>query len=99
MPWLDEADSYQAALMNHMLYSGDAIEPTLIEFWKRILADGISNAVLVPWKGIAFDILERQYEEDEKAYLHAAFVDGSNKNCKGISQYFLKSDHYTCLHD
>lgn len=98
MPWLDEPDSYQSGLMNHNLYSGDAIEPALIEFWTRILDDAIANARVIPWKYIALDILERQYEEDEKAYLHAAFVDGANKNCKGVSQYFLRHEHYTCLH-
>ena len=99
MPWLDEPDSYQPGLVNHCLYSGDAIETTLKEFWTRILTDAVSNAMVVPWKQIGFDILERQYEEDGQAYLHAAFVDTANKSCKGVSQYFLKSDHYTCLHD
>jgi hypothetical protein len=99
MRWISECDARNGTLMHHVLVlpSGKPIGPAYAELWKRMLSDGRAHAATSGWASLAVEIFERQSETDGHGFLHARFRDGQRKPCRGISQYFLRSDAFTCL--
>jgi hypothetical protein len=101
MQWTDEADSKDPNLNHHALAlaPNEPLAPAFVEFWRRILSDGCSNAVVSEWRSLAIDIAERQSEPDTQGAVRAVFHNAQNRACKGVGQYFLRSDALTCLQD
>ena len=99
MQWISERDAADAALMHHVLVlqADSPIETAYIEFWKRILSDGCAQAASAGWQSLGIEICERQREADKQGYMHAKFRDAQHKPCKGVGQYFLRGDVFTCL--
>ena len=100
MQWISECDARNGTLMHHVLVlSPDRpIEPAYTEFWKRMLSDGCTHAEASGWTSLGVEIYERQSDTDRQGgFMHVKFRDGQRKPCRGISQYFLRSDAFTCL--
>jgi hypothetical protein len=92
MQWISEHDA--AALV---LQADDPIGPAYVEFWKRILSDGCAHAAASGWQSLGIEICERQSAADEQGCMQARFRDGQRKPCKGVGQYVLRGDAFTCL--
>jgi hypothetical protein len=98
MQWISERDAADG--MTHhalVLQADEPIEPAYAEFWKRILSDGCAHAAASAWQSLSIEICERQSEADDQGYMHVEFRDGQHGPCKGVAQYFLRSDVFTCL--
>ena len=80
-----------------VLPSDRPIGPAYAEFWKRMLSDGCAHAETSGWTSLGVEIFERQSEMDGQGFMHVKFRDGQRKPCRGISQYFLRSNAFTCL--
>ena len=95
MRWIDEADGGDA---HHalVLEAQEPLRPAFVEYWKRILADGCANPA-AGWAELAIDIAERQVETDEQGHMRAVFHNGQKRAAKGLGQYLLRSDAFTCL--
>jgi hypothetical protein len=99
MQWISERDATDASLMHQalVLQADEPIGRAYVEFWKRILSDGCAHADTSRWQSLSIEICERQSEAGNQGYMHVKFRDGQHKPCKGVAQYFLRSDVFTCL--
>ncbi len=99
MQWISECDARNGMLMHHVLVLSSAkpIEPAYGEFWTRVLTDGCAHADTSGWTSLAVEIFERQSVMGGQGFMHVKFRDGQRKPCRGVSQYFLRSDVFTCL--
>jgi hypothetical protein len=99
MQWISECDTADATVLHQalVLAADDPIGPAYIELWKRILSDGCAQTASSGWQGLGIEICERQREVDKQGYMHVKFRDGQQKPCKGVGQYFLRGDTFTCL--
>ena len=99
MQWISERDASDTRLMHHALalQPDDPIEPAYVEFWKRILSDGCAHAASSGWQSLSIEICERQTEADDQGWMHVKFRNGEHKACKGVAEYFLRSDAFACL--
>jgi hypothetical protein len=99
MQWISERDATDASLTHYalLLQPDDPIAPAYVEFWNRILTDGRARAATSGAQSLSIEICERQSAADDQGYMHAKFRDAQSKPCKGASQYFLRSDAFTCL--
>ena len=98
MQWISEGDARNGTLVHHILVltSGRPIGPAYTEFWKRVLSDGCAHAASSGWTSLGVEIFERQSEMDGQGFMHVKFRDGQRKPCLGVSQYFLRSNAFTC---
>jgi hypothetical protein len=99
MQWISECDARNGMLMHHVLVlsSDRPIESAYAEFWKRMLSDGCAHAETSGWTSLGAEIFERQSAMGGQGFMHVKFRDGQRKPCRGVSQYFLRSEAFTCL--
>ncbi len=99
MQWISACDARDGTLMHHVLVlsSDKPIKPAYAEFWKRVLSDGCAHAEISDWRSLGVEIFERLSEMHGQGFMHVRFRDAERRPCRGISQYFLRSDAFTCL--
>src|SRR5262249_47925901 len=98
MEWITEPDEDDESLTQQvlMLPADAPLQPALVEFWKRILADGYAHAAS-GWQSLGIEICERQSEDDDTGYMRAAFHDGQNGKSEHLGHHVLRSDAFTCI--
>ncbi len=99
MRWISQPDAKNPHVAHQalVLKPDEPLGPAFVEYWKRILTDGLLNAATWGWTSLSIDIAERRMEEDEQGHMRAAFRTGLRKECPDVGHYLLRGDAFTCL--
>jgi hypothetical protein len=98
MQWTIESDQNDRNVHQALvLQLGEPLAPAYVEYWKRILSDGCSNAATWGWQSLSIQMCERQSDEDSPGWMEARFDNAQRRACAGAGRYFLRSDAFTCL--
>lgn len=95
MRWTTQADNVRNQVL--VLEPQEPLLAACVEFWKRILADGIANAARVDWRSLNFDIVNRQVPDDSVGCLHAAFCNGRKRECDEMGQYYIRGEVFDLI--
>src|SRR5262245_13184814 len=99
MKWTSEVDEDDPKVMQQalVLQPGEPLATAYVEYWKRILSDGCTNAATWAWQSLSIQICEQQSDADSQGWMETRFDNAQRRACAGASRYLLRSDAFTCL--
>lgn len=99
MRWIKEPNKhnpkspYQALITE----AGEPLAPAYVEYWKRILSDGIPLPPADRYS-LAMEIVARKFKDDPSpGNVRASFHNSLKRQTEGLSIYRLRGNYFECV--
>ena len=99
MRWIEEPNKHNLKSPFQALITepGEPLAPAFVEYWKRILSDGIPLPPADRYS-LAIEIVARKFKDDPSpGNVRASFHNSLKRQSEGVPVYRLRGDYFECV--